>query len=154
MIAVGRVAPAFTLPTDAGDRLALRALRGAPVVLYFYPADDTETCTAEACGFRDAFPRFDALGATVLGVSPDDVRSHARFRAKFELPFTLLADVTHAVAERYGVWQEKVLFGHQHMGVVRTTYVIDAAGRVVHVFERVRTRGHAAEVAAAVARLG
>src|SRR4051794_12333211 len=106
----GRKAPDFTLLTDSGEPLTLSALRGQPVVLYFYPKDDTETCTIEACAFRDAFPRFDDSGARVLGVSPDGVRSHARFRAKYALPFTLLADVDHAVAERYGVWQEKQMF--------------------------------------------
>jgi thioredoxin-dependent peroxiredoxin len=154
MIAVGRVAPDFTLPTDEGEPLRLRALRGRPVVLYFYPADDTETCTKEACAFRDIFPRFDASGAAVLGVSPDDVRSHARFRAKYDLPFTLLADTEHAVAERYGVWREKTTFGRTYMGVVRTTFVIDAEGRVSRVFDVTRVAGHADEVARAIDALG
>ena len=154
MIAVGRVAPDFTLPTDTGEPLRLRSLRGRPVVLYFYPADDTETCTVEACEFRDAFPRFDGQGATILGVSPDGVKSHAKFRAKYDLPFTLLSDTEHAVAEAYGVWQEKSMFGRTYMGVVRTTFVIDARGRLAHVFEKVKARGHAAEVALAIARLG
>ncbi|MDF1501422.1 thioredoxin-dependent thiol peroxidase [Roseisolibacter sp. H3M3-2] len=151
---VGAPAPDFTLPTDAGKPLALASLRGKPVVLYFYPKDDTETCTKEACAFRDAFPRFRRLKAAVLGVSPDTVKSHARFRKKYALPFPLLADVEHAVAEAYGVWREKQLFGHRYMGVERTTFVIDAEGRVAHVFEKVRTAGHAEAVAKVVAGLG
>ena len=143
MIGVGDEAPDFTLPTDTGEPLTLSALRGTPVVLYFYPQDDTPTCTAQACGMRDAFPRVAAAGATVLGVSPDTVRSHARFRRKYRLPFTLLADVGHAVAERYGVWREKTLFGRTYMGVARTTFVIDREGVVAHVFEKVRVKGHA-----------
>ena len=154
MLAPGDLAPDFTLPTDAGAPLTLSALRGRPVVLYFYPKDDTETCTKEACGFRDLFPRFDASGATVLGVSPDSVTSHAKFRRKYALPFTLLADTEHAVAEAYDVWHEKSMFGNTYIGVLRTTFVIDAAGRVARVFEKVRPAGHAAEVAAAVAALG
>lgn len=133
--------------------MALKELRGGPVVLFFYPRDDTETCTAEACAFRDAFPRFEGLGATVLGISPDGVRSHARFRARYGLPYALLADTEHAVAARYGVWQEKVLFGRRYMGVVRTTFVVDAEGRIARVFEKVRVAGHAEAVAEAVAQL-
>jgi peroxiredoxin Q/BCP len=154
VIAEGAPAPDFTLPTDAGTPLTLSALRGLVVVLFFYPKDDTETCTVEACEFRDAFPRFRRLGAAVVGVSPDGVRSHARFRAKYALPFTLVADTEHAVAEAYGVWREKTLFGRKHMGVVRTTFVIDAEGRVARVFEVTRAAGHAAEVARAIAALG
>ena len=147
---VGELAPDFTLQTDSGVSLTLRALRGSPVVLYFYPKDDTEACTKEACEFRDLFPRFDASRATVLGVSPDSVKSHVKFKRKYALPFTLLADTEHAVAEAYGVWQEKSMFGHKYMGVVRTTFVIDAEGRVARVFERVKAAGHAGEVARAV----
>jgi peroxiredoxin Q/BCP len=123
-------------------------------VLYFYPKDDTTSCTAEACGFRDAFPRFEARGAVVLGVSPDSVRSHARFRAKYALPFTLLADVDHAVAEAYGVWIEKQMYGRKYMGVARTTLVIAPDGRVAHVFEQVKSAGHAEAVAEVLAGLG
>jgi peroxiredoxin Q/BCP len=149
----GDLAPDFTLLTDTGAPLTLSALRGRPVVLYFYPTDDTETCTKEACAFRDLFPRFDAVGATLLGVSPDGVTSHAKFRKKYALPFTLLADTAHAVAEAYGVWGEKSMFGRRYMGVLRTTFVIDAGGRVARVFDKVRVADHAAEVAAAVAGL-
>ncbi len=153
MIAVGDEAPDFTLQTDAGKPLALSSLRGRPVVLYFYPQDDTETCTAQACALRDAFPRFRRTKAVVLGVSPDSVASHARFRKKYTLPFTLLADPGHAVADRYGVWQEKTTFGRTYMGIARTTFVIDAAGRVAHVFEKVRVKGHAEAVEAALRAL-
>jgi peroxiredoxin Q/BCP len=153
MIAAGDVAPDFTLLTDAGAPLTLAALRGRPVVLYFYPKDDTESCTVEACEFRDSFPRFRRGRAAVLGVSPDSVKSHARFKAKYALPFTLLADTEHAVAEAYGVWKEKTMFGRKYMGVERTTFVIAADGRVARVFEKVRSAGHAAEVAKALAAL-
>jgi peroxiredoxin Q/BCP len=153
VIAAGAPAPDFTLATDAGEPLALSSLRGGPVVLYFYPKDDTEGCTAQACGLRDDFPAFESAGATILGVSPDSVASHRRFRAKYGLPFALLADVDHAVAERYGVWKEKTMFGRTFWGVERTTYVIDARGAVAFVFERVRPAAHAADVRAAVAAL-
>jgi len=148
--AVGERAPDFTLRTDEGVELTLSSLRGRPVVLYFYPKDDTKGCTAQACGFRDEFPRFAAGDAVVLGVSPDSVRSHARFRAKYDLPFTLLADEGHAVAERYGVWAEKSMYGRKYWGNLRTTFVIDRDGRVARVFERVKPDGHAAEVVAAL----
>ncbi|MCC7053313.1 MAG: thioredoxin-dependent thiol peroxidase [Gemmatimonadaceae bacterium] len=153
MPTIGRVAPAFTLPTDTGETLSLRALRGQVVVLYFYPKDDTTTCTTQACSFRDAMPRFRKSGAVILGVSPDPAKRHAKFRAKYDLPFTLLADEDHAVAERYGVWKEKQLYGRTYMGVERTTFVIDATGRLRRVFEKVRVAGHVAEVEAAVAAL-
>ena len=149
----GRKAPLFTLPADDGSTVSLKELRVSAVVLFFYPKDDTETCTVEACGFRDAMPRFDALDAVVLGASTDGVRSHARFRAKYALPYRLLADTEHVVAEKYGVWQEKQLFGRRYMGIVRTTFVIDGAGRIARVFEKVRAAGHADEVAATIAEL-
>lgn len=151
---VGDRAPDFTLPTDTSEPLTLSSLRGRPVVLYFYPRDDTSGCTVEACEFRDLFPRFDAAGATVLGVSPDPVRAHQRFKAKYALPFTLLADTEHQAAEAYGVWREKQMYGRRFMGVERTTFVLDQDGRVARVFERVRPAGHAEAVAAALAGLG
>ena len=150
---VGDVAPDFTLPTDAGKPLALSSLLGRPVVLYFYPQDDTETCTAQACALRDAFPRFRRAKAVVLGVSPDSVASHARFRKKYRLPFPLLADPGHAVADLYGVWQEKTTFGRTYMGIARTTFVIDGEGVVARVFEKVRVKGHAEAVEDAVREL-
>lgn len=153
MPALNRVAPAFSLPSDTGDRVALKDFRGQHVVLYFYPKDDTETCTKEACEFRDGMPALTALDAVVLGVSPDSVKSHAKFRAKYALPFTLLSDPDHAVAEQYGVWQEKVLYGRTYMGIVRTTFIIDARGRLRRVFEKVKSAGHAEEVRAALAAL-
>ena len=153
MPVVGKLAPAFTLDTDTGERLSLRDLKGKPVVLYFYPKDDTSGCTAEACEFRDAFPRFDKSKAVILGVSPDPVKSHQKFKAKYELPFTLLADTDHAVAEQYGVWKEKSMYGRKYMGVERTTFIIDAAGKMAKIFEKVKPQGHAAEVEAALATL-
>ena len=153
MPAPGDLAPDFTVPTDAGEPLTLSSLRGRVVVLFFYPKDDTKGCTAEACEFRDAFPRFGALDAAVLGVSPDPVKSHAKFRAKYALPFPLLADTEHAVAEAYGLWVEKQLYGRRYMGVARTTFVIDQTGRVARVFANVRPEGHAEAVAAAVGEL-
>ncbi|HEX8718260.1 MAG TPA: thioredoxin-dependent thiol peroxidase [Gemmatimonadaceae bacterium] len=153
MPAVGKAAPAFTLDTDTGERLSLRDLKGKPVVLYFYPKDDTSGCTAEACEFRDAFPRFDKSKAVILGVSPDPVKSHQKFKAKYELPFTLLADTDHAVAEQYGVWKEKSMYGRKYMGVDRTTFIIDAAGKIAKIFEKVKPQGHATEVEAALATL-
>ena len=137
MIAVGEVAPDFTLPTDSGETLTLSALRGRPVVLYFYPKDDTEGCTKEACEFRDAFPRFDGARAAVLGVSPDGVKSHAKFKAKYALPFTLLADIEHAVAEAYGVWQEKSMYGKKYMGILRSAFLIDEKGKLADVWYKV-----------------
>ena len=151
--AVGAPAPDFTASTDSGATLSLADLRGRPVVLYFYPRDDTPTCSAQACEFRDQFPRFDAAGAVVVGVSTDTVRSHARFREKYALPFTLVADPDHAIAEAWGVWQEKSMYGRKYMGIVRTTFLVDARGRIARVWERVRTKGHGEDVAQAVAAL-
>ncbi|HEX5437296.1 MAG TPA: thioredoxin-dependent thiol peroxidase [Gemmatimonadaceae bacterium] len=153
MIAPGDAAPDFTLETDAGTELSLDQLRGTPVVLYFYPKDDTSGCTIEACEFRDAFPRFEQSSAVILGVSPDSVESHKKFKAKYDLPFTLLADTAHDTAERYGVWKEKSMYGRRYMGIERTTFLIDGAGRVARVFEKVKPQGHAAEVQAAIAAL-
>ena len=149
----GAMAPDFTLLADSGKPVTLSSLRGKPVVLFFYPKDDTPTCTTEACELRDAFPRFDAAHAIMLGVSPDPVQKHARFRAKFALPYQLLADTEHTVAELYGVWGEKQLWGRRYMGLMRTTFVIDAAGVIAHVFEAVRAKGHAAEVYAVIESL-
>jgi peroxiredoxin Q/BCP len=150
---VGTLAPDFTVLTDANEPLTLSSLRGRPVVLYFYPKDDTSGCTTEACEFRDLFPRFTGSDAVILGVSPDPVKSHVRFKAKYDLPFTLLADTDHAVCEAYGVWKEKSMYGRKYMGVERTTFVLDAHGRIATVFEKVKPAGHAAEVAAAVAAI-
>ena len=142
----GSEAPDFTLPSDSGESVTLSDLRGRPVVLYFYPRDDTPGCTVEACEFRDAWRDVEKAGAVVLGVSPDDVPSHRRFRTKFRLPFPLLADPDHRVAERYGVWGEKSMYGRKFLGILRTTFVIGPDGRIVQVFERVKPKGHAARV--------
>jgi len=152
-IAPNTVAPDFTLLTDQGEALTLSSLRGRPVVLYFYPKDDTPSCTTESCEFRDAFPAFEAAGATVLGISPDSVKSHARFKARFNLPFTLLADTDKLVVNEYGVWKEKSMYGRKYMGVERTTFVIDANGDIARVFEKVKSAGHAAEVVDAISTL-
>ena len=150
----GTEAPDFTLPADDGSTVTLSALRGRPVVLFFYPKDNTPSCTVEACSFRDAFPRFKRSKARVFGISADSVTSHAKFRDRFDLPYRLLADEDHAVAEAYGVWGEKQLFGLKYMGIERTTFVIDAEGRIARVFEKVRSLGHADEVHAALKELG
>lgn len=153
MTLAGALAPDFSVATDSGSTLALASLRGRPVVLYFYPKDDTSGCTTEACELRDAFPRFTGANTVILGVSPDSVKSHQKFKQKYELPFTLLADTDHAIAESYGVWKQKSMYGRKYWGVERTTFVIDAEGRVAHVFEKVKPAGHAAEVAEVVAAL-
>ena len=153
MIAAGLPAPDFELATDSGELLRLSSLRGRPVVLYFYPKDDTPGCTTQACALRDDFPDFQRAGATILGVSPDSVQSHQRFRAKYSLPFSLLADPDHRVAELYGVWQEKSMYGRKYWGVERTTFVIDREGRIAFVFERVNPATHASAVEAALTRL-
>ncbi|HUX33299.1 MAG TPA: thioredoxin-dependent thiol peroxidase [Gemmatimonadaceae bacterium] len=153
MLTIGKAAPAFTLDTDTGAQLSLKDLKGSPVVLYFYPKDDTSGCTVEACEFRDTMPRFNKSKAVILGVSPDSVKSHQKFKAKYDLPFTLLADTDHAVAEKYGVWKEKSMYGRKYMGVARTTFIIDATGKVAKIFEKVTPKGHAEEVQAALAEL-
>jgi peroxiredoxin Q/BCP len=149
----GAVAPDFTAVAHDGSTVRLSAIKGRPVVLYFYPKDDTPGCTVEACGFRDAHAKLGRHKAVVLGVSPDSARSHVKFRSKFKLPFTLLADENHDVAVRYGAWREKSLYGKTYMGVARSTFVIDAAGRIAKAFTAVRPEVHAAEVLAAVAAL-
>lgn len=146
MPAAGETAPDFTLPAHDGTELSLSSLRGRPVVLYFYPKDDTSGCTTQACGLRDAFPRFESLDAVILGVSPDTVRKHVKFREKYDLPFTLLADTEHAVAELYGVWKEKSMYGRKYWGNERTTFLIAPDGRIARVFEKVKPAEHAAQV--------
>ena len=152
MVETGQPAPDFTLPDQSGRDVTLSQFRGSPVVLYFYPKDDTPGCTKEACAFRDAFDEYLAQGAKILGVSPDDVDSHERFARKFDLPFTLLADPQRTVCQAYGVWKEKTLYGRKSMGVERTTFVIDGRGIVRAVFPRVRVDGHSAAVIDAVQR--
>ncbi|HZO50924.1 MAG TPA: thioredoxin-dependent thiol peroxidase [Gaiellaceae bacterium] len=147
----GQPAPDFTLLSDSGETVTLSELRGRPVVLYFYPRDDTPGCTAQACGIRDAWGEFERRGAVVLGVSPDSAASHARFRAKYGLPFTLLADPDHEVAERYGVWVEKTSYGKTYWGVERSTFVIGADGTLARIMRRVKPDTHADDVLAALA---
>ena len=144
----GDVAPAVSLPSDSDAEVSLATFRGKKVVLYFYPRDDTSGCTAEACGFRDHWRAVTRAGTVVLGVSPDSVASHRKFKAKHDLPFPLLADPDHAVAERYGVWGEKSMYGRKYRGVFRTTFVIDERGEILKIFEKVKPKEHAAEVLA------
>jgi thioredoxin-dependent peroxiredoxin len=151
MVREGDNAPDFTLSSDAGEEVTLSSLRGRPVVLYFYPKDDTPGCTAQACGIRDAYGEFEQAGAIVLGVSPDSVKKHVKFKDKYDLPFTLLADPEHELAERYGVWNEKKYMGRSYMGVSRTTFVIGPDGTVVKVREKVKPATHADDVLAALA---
>ena len=153
MVEEGKAAPDFELHSDTGDTVKLSDLRGKPVVLYFYPKDDTPGCTAQACGIRDAWGEFESRGAVVLGVSPDDERSHVKFKEKYDLPFTLLADPEHEVAERYGVWGEKKYMGRSYMGVSRTTFVIAPDGTVAEVMENVKPDSHADDVLASLAAI-
>jgi peroxiredoxin Q/BCP len=146
MVSEGSPAPDFELVSDADERVQLSALRGKPVVLYFYPKDDTPGCTTEACEFRDAYDRFREQGVEILGVSPDTEASHRKFKSKYELPFTLLADPDHRTAEAYGVWKEKKNYGKTYMGVERSTFVIDADGKVAKAMRGIRPAGHAAQV--------
>ena len=150
----GQKAPDFTLAADDGTKVKLSALKGHPVVLYFYPRDDTPGCTREACAFRDQHKELKKRGAQIFGVSPDDVASHEKFRDKFQLNFPLLADPDHQVAEKYGAWREKNLYGKKSMGIVRSTYVIGPDGRVAHVWKKVNVDGHDAQVLAALDELG
>ena len=146
MVEEGAPAPDFELQSDEGETVTLSALRGKPVVLYFYPKDDTPGCTTEACEFRDAYDRFREQGVEILGVSPDTEASHQKFKSKFELPFTLLADPDHRAAEAFGVWKEKRNYGKTYMGVERSTFVIDADGKVARAMRGIRPAGHAAQV--------
>jgi peroxiredoxin Q/BCP len=144
----GDRAPDFTLTTDSGETVTLSELRGKPVVLYFYPKDDTPGCTRQACDIRDGWAAFQRAGAVVLGVSPDKEASHAKFKAKYDLPFMLLADIDHAVSEAYGVWGEKSFAGRKYMGVERSTFVIGSDGELVKVMRKVDPKTHADDVLA------
>ena len=146
MVEEGAPAPDFELASDEGETVTLSALRGKPLVLYFYPKDDTPGCTTEACEFRDAYDRFREQGVEILGVSPDTEASHRKFKSKYELPFTLLADPDHRAAEAYGVWKEKRNYGKTYMGVERSTFVIDVDGKVARAMRGIRPAGHAAQV--------
>jgi thioredoxin-dependent peroxiredoxin len=148
MVEEGLPAPDFELATDTGERIPLSGLRGRPVVLYFYPEDDTPGCTAQACELRDQYSLFRERGAVVLGLSPDDEASHARFREEYSLPFTLLADPGHRVADDYGVWVECNRYGRKSMGIERSTFVIDEHGNVARALRRVKPEGHPERVLA------
>jgi peroxiredoxin Q/BCP len=153
-IEAGEKAPAFTLTADDGKKVRLSDLKGGPVVVYFYPRDDTPGCTREACAFRDQKAGLKKLGATVLGISTDSTASHEKFRDKYELNFPLLSDPEHAVAEKYGAWREKNMYGKKSMGIQRSTFLIDADGKVAKVWKAVKVDGHDEQVVAALKELG
>ena len=146
MLQENDLAPEFTLLSDSGDEVSLSDYRGRKVVLYFYPKDNTSGCTKEACSFRDGYAAFAAKGAMVLGVSPDSVKSHVGFKSKYALPFLLLADPDHVVAEAYGVWGEKKMAGRVYWGISRSTFVIDEEGVIRKIFHKVKPADHADEV--------
>jgi thioredoxin-dependent peroxiredoxin len=144
----GIPAPDFDLPDETGALRKLSDFRGKPVVLYFYPKDDTPGCTTEACNFRDDYSAYEKAGVTILGVSPDSVKSHVKFKHKYNLPFPILADKDHKVCELYGVWALKKRMGREYMGVLRTTFLINAEGKIEHVYEKVKPAEHSAELLA------
>lgn len=150
-IGANQPAPDFTLTDDSGKTISLSDFRGQPVVLYFYPKDDTPGCTTEACNFRDDYSAY--AGVNILGVSPDSVASHVKFKKKYGLPFPLLADEGHQVANQYGVWGPKKFMGREYEGILRTTFLIDAQGNIARVFENVKPADHSAEVLAAIKAL-
>jgi thioredoxin-dependent peroxiredoxin len=147
---IGDKAPDFALPTDGGGTVKLSDLKGRVVVLYFYPKDDTSGCTAEACQFRDLFPRFSRTDATVVGISRDSVASHDKFKKKYKLPFVLASDDAGKVTERYGVWVQKSMYGRKYMGIERTTFLIDDKGVIRGIWRKVKVPGHAEEVLSAI----
>lgn len=149
---VGDPAPDFDLEADDGSRVSLESLRGKNVVLFFYPKDDTPGCTREACDFRDSLRRFEDLNTELFGVSPDSAKSHRKFREKFALPYPLLVDDGHRLADAYGIWKQKKTFGVTYMGVVRTTVIIDGNGLIARIFPEVKVKGHVEEVADAIAQ--
>jgi len=153
MLKAGSAAPKIKATDDQGNPFQLSDHKGSIVVLYFYPKSDTPGCTAEACEFRDAAPAITKKKAIVVGVSPDPVKNQAKFKTKYGLPFTILADEEHKICEAYGVWQEKSMYGRKYMGVVRTTFLIDAAGKIARIFDKVKPKGHAAEVIEAIETL-
>jgi len=145
-LAVGAKAPAFSAPDQSGKTISLSDFAGKKVVLYFYPKDDTPGCTVEACSFRDDHAAFKKRGAVVIGVSPDSVKSHTKFIEKFTLPFTLLSDTDHKIAEAYGVWVEKSMYGKKYMGVERSTFVIDEKGKLSTIYRKVKPAEHTVDV--------
>jgi peroxiredoxin Q/BCP len=146
----GDTAPDFTLPTDGGGKVSLKKLRGKPVVLYFYPKDDTSGCTAEACGFRDNLPKFTKGSAEIIGISRDSVAAHDKFKKKHDLNFTLASDEEGKVTEAYGVWVEKAMYGRKYMGIERATFLIDAKGKIAKIWHKVKVPGHVEDVLKAV----
>ena len=152
-IEIGDKAPDFTLSTDGNGKVTLSKLRGQKVVLYFYPKDDTTGCTAEACGFRDSFPKFGKVEAAVIGISKDSVASHDKFKKKYELPFTLASDADGKVCEAYGVWVEKSMYGRKYIGIERATFLVDEKGVVRGVWHKVKVPGHVDAVLAAAKAL-
>jgi peroxiredoxin Q/BCP len=154
MIDAGQMAPDFALPADDGSEISLSALRGKTVVLYFYPKDDTPGCTTQACDLRDAMARIENKGAVVLGVSPDPIASHVKFKEKYQLNFPLLSDEGHEVAKAYGVWKEKSMYGKKFWGVERSTFIIDDGGRVREVWRKVSPKGHADAVTEVLGQQG
>lgn len=147
---IGDKAPDFTLPTDGAGTVRLSDLKGQHVVLYFYPKDDTSGCTAEACQFRDLFPKFGRSDAAVVGISRDSVASHDKFKKKYKLPFTLAADEQGKVTEQYGVWVQKSMYGRKYMGIERSTFLIDGKGVICGIWRKVKVPGHAEEILAAI----
>tara|TARA_R110000787_G_scaffold137458_9_gene250367 strand:+ start:41089 stop:41553 length:465 start_codon:yes stop_codon:yes gene_type:complete len=149
----GDKAPEFNMPTDSDGTVSLSDLKGKNVILYFYPKDDTPGCTKQACGFRDLLPDFSGANAEIIGVSKDTAKKHDKFKAKYELPFTLGADDAGTVCEDYGVWKEKNMYGRKYMGIERTTFLIDSTGVIRNVWRKVKVPGHVEEVLAAVKAL-
>lgn len=152
-VEVGGKAPAFDMPTDGGGNISLADLKGKPVVLYFYPKDDTPGCTKEACAFRDQMPDFSKVDAAIVGVSKDSVAKHDKFKAKYELNFALGSDEDGTVCEDYGVWVEKNMYGRKYMGIERATFLIDANGKIANIWRKVKVPGHADAVLEAVQAL-
>jgi peroxiredoxin Q/BCP len=142
MLKAGDKAPDFLATRDDGEKVSLKDFRGKKVILYFYPKDDTPGCTREACDFRDSITRFKKKDVVVLGISPDSIESHKKFKTKFDLPFPLLADEDHKIAEAYGAWGEKSMYGKKFMGIIRSTFLIDEKGKIAEVFEKVNVDGH------------
>jgi len=152
-LSVGDAAPSFALPATGGQTISLESLAGKKVVLYFYPKDDTSGCTKEAQAFNELHDRFEAVGAVVIGVSPDGIESHEKFQAKYGLGFPLVSDEEKAMLEAYGVWVEKSMYGRKYMGVERTTFLIDGEGKIVRIWPKVKVPGHAEEVLEAAAEM-
>ena len=150
---VGHKAPSFKLKNQDGKTISSSDLKGKPIVLYFYPKDDTSGCTKEACNFRDEFPKFGKMKAEIIGVSADSVESHKKFTEKYKLPFNLLSDEKKEVVEKYGVWKEKNMYGRKYMGIVRSTFIIDASGKISNIFTKVKVDKHNQEVMEALKEL-